>query len=68
VYTLRRWPHGGKCHTHAQNERTALICAAEKGHTECARLLLDAGADMNAKEYVRFGRFHYLSAFFHNMI
>ncbi len=30
---------------------TALMCAARNGHSECARLLLDAGADKNAVVY-----------------
>jgi ankyrin repeat protein len=33
----------------AQYGQTALMCAAESGHADCARLLLDAGADKNAK-------------------
>ena len=33
---------------------TALICAARHGHTDCARLLLDAGTDKNTKSWVRF--------------
>ncbi len=37
----------------AQNGYTALICAAMNGHVDCARLLLDAGADKNAKNNVR---------------
>ncbi len=32
---------------------TALIVAAEKGRADCARLLLDAGADKEAKDKVR---------------
>jgi ankyrin repeat protein len=40
-------------HWRAQHGRTPLIWAAEKGHTDCARLLLDAGADTNAKGDVR---------------
>ncbi len=32
-----------------QTGKTALICAAGFGRTDCARLLLDAGADINAK-------------------
>jgi hypothetical protein len=39
-------------HCGAQDGSTALICAAEYGHVECARLLLDAGADQNAKSKV----------------
>ena len=31
----------------------ALICAAENGHADCTRLLLDAGADKEAKDVVR---------------
>ncbi len=33
--------------------RTALIFAAENGHTDCVRLLLDAGAKKIAKSKVR---------------
>jgi ankyrin repeat protein len=33
--------------------RTALILAADQGHVDCARLLLDAGADKNVKTNVR---------------
>ena len=36
-----------------QFELTPLICAAEKGHADCVRLLLDAGADTEAKKMVR---------------
>ena len=32
---------------------TALLWAAENGRMDCARLLLDAGADKNAKSNVR---------------
>ena len=41
---------------HAQDGQTALMCAAMEGHADCARLLLDAGADKNAKSngWVRF--------------
>ncbi len=34
----------------AQNGWTALIYTAAQGHAECARLLLDAGADTEAKD------------------
>ena len=37
----------------AQNGRTALIWAVQNGRTACARLLLDAGADMNVISEVR---------------
>jgi hypothetical protein len=37
----------------AQCGETALMCAAENGRTDCARLLLDAGADKEAKQIVR---------------
>jgi ankyrin repeat protein len=41
----------------AQDGYTALILSAGKNHTICVRMLLDAGADMNAKNNVRrFGR------------
>ncbi|MEW6305884.1 MAG: ankyrin repeat domain-containing protein [Verrucomicrobiota bacterium] len=33
--------------TEEEAERTPLVCAAEHGHVEAARLLLDAGADVN---------------------
>ena len=36
---------------------TALIMAAKTGHTDCVRLLIDAGADKEAKDLVRVGRF-----------
>jgi hypothetical protein len=45
---------GGK--SDSQFGRTALICAAAHGHAACARLLIDAGADKEAKNDVRFGR------------
>ncbi len=35
-----------------QGGNTALICAAAEGYADCARLLVDAGADMNAKDKV----------------
>ena len=41
------WRHIGR--RRAQNGRTALMCSAEKGHADCMRLLLDAGADKEAK-------------------
>ena len=37
----------------SQGGSTALICAAIKGRADCVRLLLDAGADKNAKDLVR---------------
>ncbi len=36
-----------------QDGRTALMFAAMEGHADCARLLLDAGADKDAKDIVR---------------
>jgi hypothetical protein len=36
-----------------QNELEALIRAAGRGHADCVRLLLDAGADKNASGDVR---------------
>ena len=41
------------CHFQTQYGCTAMIAAAHAGHTECVRLLLDAGADKNAKACVR---------------
>ena len=40
-------------HTRDQTEKTALILASWNGDAECVRLLLDAGADKNAKDRVR---------------
>ena len=37
----------------AQFGYTVLMLSAEKGHADCARLLLDAGADKEAKNHVR---------------
>ena len=37
----------------AQDGWTALIRAGYNGHADCVRLLLDAGADKNAKANVR---------------
>ena len=37
----------------SQSGWTALIRAAENGHADCARLLLDAGADAKVKDNVR---------------
>ena len=37
----------------SQGHWTALICAAMNGRTDCARLLLQAGADKDATERVR---------------
>jgi ankyrin repeat protein len=36
-----------------QKGNTALICAGLNGHVECARLLLEVGADKEAKNNVR---------------
>ncbi len=44
---------GGTFGARAQDGWTALIWAAEKGHADCARLLLDSGADKEAKDKVR---------------
>ncbi len=41
----------------SQNGWTALMWAAQNGHADCVRLLLDAGADKDAKTRVRVGRF-----------
>jgi hypothetical protein len=45
------WLHAtGTC---VQGGYTALVWAAIKGHVDCLRLLLDAGANANAKDNVR---------------
>ncbi len=36
-----------------QDERTALISATNRGHADCVRLLIDAGADKEARDHVR---------------
>ena len=36
-----------------QDGNTALMWAAEEGHADCARLLIDSGADKNVKSNVR---------------
>ncbi len=41
------------CAIFPQKGETALIRAAEKGHTECVRLLVDFGANKEAKDKVR---------------
>ena len=41
------------CLCQAQLGKTALICAASSGRAECARLLLDAGANKDATDEVR---------------
>ncbi len=38
---------------HSQSGQTALICAATRGHADCVWLLLDAGADKDARGEVR---------------
>ncbi len=37
-----------------QDGRTALMCAADIGYADCVRMLLDAGADKEAKDNVRY--------------
>ena len=36
-----------------QDGRTALMFAAERGHTQCANLLVKAGASLGLKDLVR---------------
>ena len=40
----------------AQDGETALYSAAWEGRADCVKLLLDAGADKETKDKVRFGR------------
>ncbi len=41
----------------SQSGDTALFSAAECGHADCVRLLIDAGADKEAKDKVLYGSF-----------
>lgn len=36
-----------------QDQQTAIILSARCNHLECVKLLLDAGADVNAEDVVR---------------
>jgi hypothetical protein len=59
----------GHTRSRAQNGWTALICAATNGHADCVRLLLDAGADKEAKDSVRASAvFVYGALFFGQML
>jgi hypothetical protein len=49
-FHVLRWPHTH----HMQNGYTALMWAADKGQSSCVRLLLDAGANKDLKDNVRF--------------
>ena len=42
-----------KCLCQTQDGETALICAAAKGRAACLRLLLDSGAELEARSNVR---------------
>ena len=42
---------GSYSHFQTQNGCTALISAAELGHIDCVRLLVEAGADVNTQIY-----------------
>jgi hypothetical protein len=56
AYQRRRDSGGGGgtfLHSRVQFGMTALMPAASNGHADCARLLLDAGADKEAKDKVR---------------
>jgi ankyrin repeat protein len=41
--------------SNAQLGRTALVIAAARGHADCVRMLIDAGADKDAKDRVCIG-------------
>ncbi len=48
------------CEFNAQGGLVALICAAASGRTDCVRLLIDAGANKEAKNNVRVAHWHCL--------
>ena len=53
------WFCAGCFESDSQDGWTPLMCAAEYGRTDdCARLLIDAGADMHVKNNVRSGHFY----------
>ena len=45
------------CEFKWQHEATALMLAADSGHSDCVRMLVVADADMEAKDSVRAGLF-----------
>jgi hypothetical protein len=49
-----------------QNGWTALLLTALAGHVDCARLLLDAGADQNVKHDVRYSEVFTLMLIHHD--
>ena len=49
LFACRCWPSN----TQDDSNYTPLMKAATNGHTECVRLLLEAGAAVNAKTWVR---------------
>ena len=53
LWRLRRRHTCGGTLAHAQDGRTALLWAASEGHLDCARLLLNAGADKDIVNNVR---------------
>ena len=56
VMDWRRRRRGLMKHARAQTGSTALIWAGRYGQLDCLRLLLNAGADMNAADKVRASR------------
>jgi hypothetical protein len=54
VFVFWRWLCVGGCESNSQVfERTALVWAAVIGKADCARLLIDIGADKDAADKVR---------------
>ena len=53
----------GGCESDSQGGMTALMCATANGRADCARLLIDAGADKEVKDDVRVGRSCFISPF-----
>jgi hypothetical protein len=50
---MESWFYCG-LHAETQDGFSALICAAQNGHSDCVRLLVEVGADKEAKKNVSY--------------